>query len=461
MKRLLTTLTIVLAAVAAPAATPAGPPLAAHQEPRGIGNLVAPGDRIQLVYTVDTAGVKSPEGSAYVRNDGQRGFTHLPLRLTKHVRPLVASVPASLIRGHELLYYAVVRDPQTGRSVTIPAAGARTPQSARILQKPVLVRLGVHRFGRVRAPGPVVAQVGASQVGWQTEGDNFGPQTFLVGRDRSIWLDDGLNNRLLVFRPGAPKSVARTVPLPDRSGDSDVALGPAGSVYVTGGVGVGVNHRNVLYRLSASGKVLWRSFLAGERDGSFLVGANSPIRLGPDGTLYALAGMPGRPGGQNAWMPVATPDGRPIAAAQQIARAHWPDQPVAGGLRLVSETYTAQADKAPHEARFALLDRRGRVVRAWRVVSRTDINFGYATPEVIGGDPVVVLDVTAQSKAGFKWEELVLRLGPTGTRARFSLRHAVFGDNILADVRIGPDGNVYQLASSPQTGVTISRYSLR
>jgi hypothetical protein len=37
----------------------------------------------------------------------------------------------------------------------------------------------------------------------------------------------------------------------------------------------------------------------------------------------------------------------------------------------------------------------------------------------------------------------------------------VYGDNILADVRIGPDGNVYQLSSSPQTGVTISRYSLR
>jgi hypothetical protein len=460
MKRLLTVLTILLAAAAAPAATPAGKPFAAHQEPRGIGNLVAPSDRVQLVYTVDTAGVKSPEGSAYVRNDGRRGFTRLPLRLTKHARTLVASVPASLIRGHALLYYAVVRDPQTGRSVTIPVAGARAPQSASILQKPALVRLGLHRFGRVRAAGAVVAQIGGDQVAWQTEGDPFGPQTFLVGRDHSIWLDDSLNNRLFVFRPGAPKAVARSVPLPDRSGDSDVALGPAGSVYVTGGVGVGASHRNVLYRLSASGKVLWRSFLAGERDGSFLVGANSPIRLGPDGTLYVLAGTPGRPGGEHAWMPVATPAGRPIPAAQQIARAHWPDQPVARGLRLVSETYTAQADKAPREARFALVDRRGRVVRAWRVVSRTDINFGYATPEVVGGDPVVVLDVTAQTKAGFKWEELVLRLRPNGA-ASFSLRHAVFGDNILADVRIGPDGNVYQLASSPQTGVTISRYPLR
>jgi hypothetical protein len=455
MKRLLPLLVILLAATAAPAATPAGKPLAAHQDPRGIGNLVAPGDRVQLVYAVDTAGVDSPQGTAYVRNDGRRSFTRLPLRLTKHERTLVASVPAGLIRGHRLIYYAVVRDAQTGRSATIPAAGARAPQSAWILQKPVLVRLGVHRFGRVRTARAVVAQTGASQVAWQTEGDNFGPQTFLVGRDRSVWLDDGLNNRLLVFRPGAPKSVARTVPLPDRSADHDVALGPAGSVYVTGGVGVGASHRNVLYRIDASGKVLWRSFLARERDGSFLLGANSPIRFGPDRTLYALAGMPNRPGGERAWMPVATPAGRPILAAQQIARAGWPGQPVAGGLRLVSETYTAQVDRAPREARFALLDRRGRVVRAWRVLSRTDINFDYATPEVVGRDPVV----TAQTKR-FNWEELVLRLRRNGA-ASFSLRRAVYGDNILADVRIGPDGNVYQLASSPQTGVTISRYSLR
>jgi hypothetical protein len=36
----------------------------------------------------------------------------------------------------------------------------------------------------------------------------------------------------------------------------------------------------------------------------------------------------------------------------------------------------------------------------------------------------------------------------------------VYGDNILADVRVGPDGKLYQLGSSPTTGVVISRYSL-
>jgi len=41
-----------------------------------------------------------------------------------------------------------------------------------------------------------------------------------------------------------------------------------------------------------------------------------------------------------------------------------------------------------------------------------------------------------------------------------TLRHAVYGDNLLPDVRLGPDGAVYQLASSPKTGVAVSRYSL-
>jgi len=56
-------------------------------------------------------------------------------------------------------------------------------------------------------------------------------------------------------------------------------------------------------------------------------------------------------------------------------------------------------------------------------------------------------------------EYFVLRLGPQGTRAQFPLRRAVFGDNILPDVRFGPDGRLYELGSSTATGV-VSRYSL-
>src|SRR5690348_234176 len=92
----------------ATAASPAAKPLVAHQEPRGIGNLVAPGDRVQVAYSVDTPHVTSPTGSLYVRNDGMTRFARLPLRR------LSAFVPGRLVHGRLLTYYAVIRDPKSG-----------------------------------------------------------------------------------------------------------------------------------------------------------------------------------------------------------------------------------------------------------------------------------------------------------------------------------------------------------
>lgn len=463
------TLAAARATAAAPRQQTASPvkPLTAHQEPRGIGNLVAPGDRVHIVYTLDTPRVRSPKGALYVRNDLQRRFTHLPLKLQGRTT-LQASVPARLIRGHKLLYYAVLRDPRTGRSVTVPARGATAPQSAFVLGKAVIVRLGTHHFGHPRAPEAVVARAGPSEVSFEDNQEyHFGPQTFLVGKDRSIWLHDGLNRRLLVWSAGQPNTVARSLSLPFFAGDNDIALGPAGTFYAIHGVGHGVSSYMALARLSATGKVLWQSRLAGKLADatSFVVGSNSPLRVGPDGTLYCLAGMYGLPGGEPGWMPVATSAGRSLSAAEQRHRTRWPYQPMPGGLRLVSEVYTAHvdtshADTSPHEARYALIDRHGRVVRAWRVLSRTDINFNYTTPELVGHDLVVVLDATAQAKSTFNWEYSVLRLGPHGMRTHFSLTRAVWGDSVLADLRIGPDGRLYQLGTSPTTGVVISRYSL-
>jgi hypothetical protein len=460
MRRIVFASLLVLGIVVFTAAGASGlaqTPLRAHQEPRGIGNLIVPGDGAHIVYSLDSKGV-APAGSLYVRNDTTSQFERLALKRTGG--QLQAGLPARFLQGHRLFYYAVIRDVESGRSVTVPTGGARAPSSAWILAGARLVNLGVHHFGRVRAPDAVVARTNGSDVAWQTEGVTFGPQTFLVGPDGTIYLDDSLNDRLLVFRKGAPDTVARTIPLPTRSADSDVALGRNGSIYVKGGIGRGLDFKNVLYQLTSDGSARWRSTLAGDvrSSGSFVIGANSPLRTGPDGTIYCLAGMPGRPGGQLGWMPVATPGGRPLTVAQQLRRTSWPGQPVAGGLRLVTEVYTARANAAPREVRVALVDRAGHVVRAWRIVSRTDINFGYATPEVVGGDPMLVLDVTSGTGTAFRWEYLVLRLGPTGVRTQFSLRRNAFGDNILADVRIAPDGSVYQLGSSPTSGVTISRY---
>jgi hypothetical protein len=441
MKMLLALGLILPAAAGSPAKTP----LVVHQEPRGIGNLIVPGDRVQIQYAVDSPNVKSPVGFLYVRNDSMRSFARLPLRR------LSASVPERLLHGRTLTYYAVIRDPKNGRSV-------RTPRrSAWILEHPVRVRLGTHRFGKTRAPEAAVAHWSSDEVGWQREGDIYGPETFLVARDGSILLDDELNQRVLVSQPGGG---SRTISLPDGTSDSDLALRPDGSMFVTGGEGVGSTYHRVLYRIGPTGAVLWKEVLHGERNGVFLLGTNSQLRFGPDGRLYCLVGMPGLPGGEWGWMPAATAAGTPIQPAAQRRGTRWPYQPVPGGMRLVSEVYTPKPDGAPRQARFALF-RGTLLVRAWQVLSGTDINFDYFTPEVVGGDLVVALDATKQTPAGFRWEYTILRLGPHGLKARFSLPRAVYGDNLLADLRVGPDGNLYQLASSPDEGVTVNRFPLR
>jgi hypothetical protein len=439
MKRLLITSAILIAAATAPSAPPAPPPLAAHQD-GVVGPLLVPGDRVEIPYVVDTPGVKAPAGTLYVRNDLQRSFTSVPLTPKRYHRATVhAVVPAGLIRGRELVFYAVIRDPATGRSTTL------AQRSSLILDAPVLVRLGAHRFGHTRAPEATVASARPNQVGWLNEpGDHSGPMTFLVGRDRSIWLHDEVNHRLLVWGPGRPGAIARTVTLPFLNGE-DVALGPAGTLYFTRGLPN--PPRLVLYRMSiATGKLLWQSRLAGE------VGGNTQLRLGPEGTLYALVSDLG-------WVPVATPAGRPLSMAAQRRGAG--EQPVAAGLRLLSETYLPDESHAAREVRYALIDRGGRIVRAWRVVSRTNINENFTTPTLVGGGLVVVLDVTAGTPPSYKWEYEVLRLGASGAPARFSLPVAAYGEHLFAEIRVGPDGKLYQLASSPSTGARVSRYSLR
>jgi hypothetical protein len=432
-----------------------------HQEPRGIGNLVVRGDRVTLVYD---AGVKRATGSAYVRSDNQRRFTRLPLRPERGAATTYrAIVPARLIRGHRLVYYAVLRD-RSGRTARVPARGT---SSALVLGRPTIVDLGAHRFGETRRPDQVVARARADEVGWQLpppgQGPSAGPQSFAVGPDHSIWLHDSFNDRMLVWNAGDPDTIVRRVPLPERTADNDVALGPEGSLYVTTGAGHGTDYHMLVNRLSGTGQSMWTARLAGDFFGdaqSFTIGANSSLRTGPDGTLHVLAGMFGLPGGEFGWMPVAKPDGRPIQPAAQRRGTDWPYQPLGQGQRLVTEVYTAVLDTAPHEIRVAIVNRRGNVVHAWRVLSRTDINL-HDTPDVLRGAPTLVLDVTEGEDASFKWEYEVLRLVPDGSQMPFSVPHMVFGDNLLPDVRMSSsyDGGVYQLRSNPSFGVQILRYA--
>jgi hypothetical protein len=426
--------------------------------------LVVRTDRVEIGYKArrgpNQGETVSAAGTLFVRNDLQASFTAVPLEIKKglQARGLWATVPRSLVAGHRLFYYGVVRDLLSGRTVTIPAAGARAPESAWVVNHALVVPLGTIPYGHPKAPDAIVARAKPTQVAFGRDGIVYGPSSFQVAKDGSIWLFDSVKQRLLVWAPGHANTIARIVKVP---GGTEFSLGPAGSIYVLHGPGRG-NH---ITRLSASGKVLWTSRIG--------VGGGGELRTGPDGTLYWTGPMPelrDMSDWMPRWVPVATPDGRPLSLGAQWRGTRW-TEPIARGLQLVASAADWETGPAPHEARFALVNAAGSVVRAWRVTSRTVIWWypNKATPALVDGDPVIVLIAQWPNRPpGQQREYLVVRVGSKGELlTRFALPadkppHSAYGDEtmIATELRVEP-GGVYQLGSAPSFGAAIYRYSLQ
>lgn len=440
----------MLAAVALfPSAAPALDTFSASQLEYPLPLLV-PGDRPEVGY--EARSTPSATGVLYVRNDLQQRFTAVPLTLRKAARwrlqlepndaarLLRATVPARLVRGSRLFYYAVIRDGR-GRSVRVPSGGAAAPRSTWILSGARNVALGVHRFGHATAPEAVVAKAAAADVSFPTGEPCCGPSSFDIDRDGSVWLLDGGNQRLLVWRathPGSPRPLRLPIPT------GDFALGATGQIYVAGHC-----ERACVLRLSGSGKKTWQEPLPD-------AGFPTQLRIGPDGTLYRtrVAESSALPWRGRSWTPLTTPAGGPLSVAEQRKQTLWGYQPAGRGLRLVT------AFAPYHEERVALVDDAGRITHAWRITSRTGISPALSsTPGFVAGDPVIFLEAQRGAGKSFQREYVVLRLAAGGARTRLTLREAAWGE-IVTDLRVGPDGKLYQLASSPQTGVTVSRYAL-
>jgi hypothetical protein len=352
--------------------------------------------------------------------------------------------------------------------LAIGLAGPITQPATAASIRWLAVQLGVHRFGHLRAPDAIVAQAGPKDVGFECGKPSHcpspepppaggcgcidvlpqGPSAFDVARDGSIWLLDIVNNRLLVWRPGHPAAAARSVELPKNLGVGDFTLGRDGTIYIYA-TPVGAGQRK-LWALSPTGHVRWQAPITRELSNA----DDSKLRVGPNGALYTVRH---HVEGTLVWTALTTAAGRPLSLAAQ--RRMSPFQPLTGNLRLLT------TQPSEHEVHFAVVDPTDKVVRAWRVTSRTILGVVRAAGVLAGGDLLVTVDVTKQTQGKFLWEQQVLRLTSSGTiKRQFALDGRAAwdpdGTTVSTQLRIGRDGRLYQLRTDPKIGASIARYSL-
>src|SRR4051812_10106342 len=297
------------------------------------------------------------------------------------------------------------------RALAITVAGLAVFAGAAVAApiKWVSIDLGEHRFGQLRTPDRIVARAGPSEIGFAKPGGRCGcgdgprgPMLFDVAPSGSVWLLDILNHRLLVWQPGHPAGAARTVPLKGLD-VRDFVLGRDGTVYlyaVYAEPPPGDSGAN-LWALKPSGQVLWRAHAL----------MRNALRIGAGGVLYSV-GVAGSTG----WTPLTTTAGRPLSIAKQRSRSTR-SEPLGRGLHVVASQVSS------HEVHFALVDRTGRVVRAWRIESRTHVALGgrVLTPALKGDDLIVAVDVSRRAGAAILWEHQIVRLTPSGAGAQFAV----------------------------------------
>jgi hypothetical protein len=436
----------------------AGPPKA-HAETSGFTvsflppGLLLQGEKVSFTAYADSeTGEISPTGDLFVRGEHQTSFTRVGL--SSGDLSLTARVPAAALAGSVLDSYVVVVDRITEESVTVPAAGQAGPYRSWIVEDPLTVQLKNHRFGHIREPDAIVVDAavghGRGEIGIACppngEGPCDAPQSFDIAPDGTVWVADGHNSRLVSWTAGTPGKASRTIPLD--FGPADLAVAPDGIIYVWGpDPGVGMR----IHALSPDGTLLWEAPTVSDI-------FNDHVRI--------QAGTPYLRSAQFGWIPVANGDGDPIGLSQQRKGA-LRDQPLAFDQRLVV-TSTCVLDgncDEPHDARVALVGDAGTLQAAWLVTS-PDVLVAEpedAIPTVVDGDPVLVSALYDFDKHLKEYE--VLRLGADGSVIdRFSLgRGVVNADIAVTNVRIGPDGHVYQMqydASHPELGMQVARYAL-
>jgi len=375
-------------------------------------------------------------GDVFVRAGTTGAFRKLPLRRTDDVADgrYVADVPADLAASPEgFSYYAVLRNEDTGASLTVPSAGAAAPELSLPLEHAVVVDLGAHRFGSTRrADARVVAAPWGSAPGLVglLHGPTFGPigpSAFDVAANGDVVVLDQVNRRFERWHAGRH---AADTSLDVTGGIADMALEPDGAIDVLEPTGDAAARTPELRSFSPAGELQAKTPIA---DRTW-----SQLREGPQGPEVQQ-----EPSEQ--WLP-AVHGRRRLSRRAQASSGH-PGRSLPNGKELV--VFRAGTS----EARIAELAG-ARVLRGWRIVSATPLG-EVQLAEPLGNRVVVVIRPYTETQDEF----LVLVLDNGGVERSFSVDSADWAETApLARFRLA-GSSLYQLGSTP-SGMHVDRFDL-
>lgn len=278
------------------------------------------------------------------------------------------------------------------------------------------------------------------------EGIPDSPGSFDVGADGQVWVNDPVNDQVVEWCPSHAARVCTRCPaqgggicrvLRTPSVPLDIAVGRRGVLYVNTYV-AGHEPRGAVDAFSATGRFLW-SAPTGRWSNTDL------LRIGPGGRPW-LVDLDG------VWRPVTDIHLRPLSAARQQRLARTA-QPLSGGrsVRVRSST------------RFTIASSSGRAILDATV--RCAVPSGFATPMTLvpsTGDLVVILSSCTTVSGRTRSLTRVIDLSPTGRLiGQVALDPFACSGECVTAVRLGEDGHLYELQTSPHWGVRVVRYTLR
>jgi hypothetical protein len=421
---------------AASGPTPGAPELdAVHIPPV----LTRAGEPVTLRYAIVCAPRDDGEpcdgsGSVYVRAGQSGPFQKLALKrgADSSAGRYFLDLPRELASSRTgFSYYAVLRDAASGATITIPAGGDAAPQRSVPLGDAAEVALGVHAFGRVRAPDEhVVAATWGSEVGeaglaGSRELGFVGPSSFDVVADGTVAVLDQVNARVERWTRAGVRATSVEV----SGGLADFALEPGGTMDVLEPPSR-LSPAPVLRSFRVDGTSRWAQRLSDRTWAKLAAGPAGPV-------------VQQQPSEQ--WLPVAE-HGTALSRATQAGRGR-PGRPFANGREVLVERI------GTGELRLAELAGAA-VVRSWRITSATPLG-EVQLAEPHGSRLVVVTKTYTDDRS----EYVALVLDRSGIVNTFAVESLEWAESApLARFRLA-GSSLYRLGST-RAGLSIDRFDL-